>query len=85
MPDADTARLRRRVLDALATVADADGPIIASDERGVLAFREPSRLQESGAVLIHLEDDPPTRKHPVQHLRADARNLPVQLDMPGIE
>lgn len=84
------ATLRDRVLDAVASVKDADGVIVHGAGR-VLAWRPPSL--NGGAVLIALEDETPTRCHPVQdlpadgdeRLRADARNHPVQLDLPWIE
>lgn len=83
------ATLRDRVLDAVASVKDADGVIVHGAGR-VLAWRPPSL--NGGAVVIALEDETPTRRHPVQHLSADgerprwdARNHPIQLDLPGVE
>lgn len=77
-------------MSALATVSDRDGVIVHGAGR-VLAYRDPHPV-DGAAVLIALEDETPTRRHPVQdlpddgeRLRADVRRLPVQLDMPGIE
>ena len=83
------AKLRDKVLAALETVREADGVIVHGAGR-VLAFRPPSL--NGSAVLIALEDETPIRRHPVRDLPADgerprwdARNHPVQLDIPGVE
>lgn len=84
----DTATLRDRVMAALATTSDNDGVIVHGQDR-VLAYRPPSL--NGCAVLITLEDETPTRRHPVQELPADgkrprwdARTHPVQLDLPEV-
>jgi len=92
MPDAATARLSDRDMSALGTVRDADGVLVAQAGR-VLAWRPPSMVEDAAAVVITLEDEGPTRRHPVrdlpadgdERLRADACNHPTQPGLPGIE